>query len=159
MNAAVQVVVPSVTDVQVRSVRFGAFAVPEDKIIRFPEGLIGFPDYHSFVIMEHPTPSLLRWLLCLDEPNLAFAVADPSDFFDEYHIWPHKELQALGLESTEDLAVFTIVTIPRDRLTGMSANLMAPVVVNVRTRDGRQVILDNGLYSTRHLLLAAPLER
>jgi flagellar assembly factor FliW len=159
MNPAVQVVVPSVNDVQVRSVRFGAFAVPEDKIIRFPEGLIGFPNYHSFVIMEHPRPSLLRWLLCLDEPDLAFAVADPTDFFGEYHIWPHEELRPLGLESAEDLAVFTIVTIPRDHLTGMSANLMAPVAVNVRTRDARQVILDNGRYSTRHLLLAAPVKR
>lgn len=137
---------------RVLSERFGEFTVPADQVLTLQEGLIGFPEYHRFVVMEHPSPSLLRWLLCIDEPNLAFAVADPTDFFPSYQLGRHEEIEALGIETADDLAVLSIVSIPGDP-AAMSANLMAPVVVNVRTRVGRQVILENGLYSTRHRLL------
>ncbi len=157
MNVAGGVEVESVSELRVHSDRFGDFTVPEDKVLTLPEGLIGFPNYHSFVVMEHPTPSLLRWLLCLDAPDLAFAVADPSDFFPDYRVWPHEELDGLGLERADDVAVLAIITIPGDP-SAMSANLMAPVVVNVGTRVARQIILDNGLYSTRHPLLGPSVQ-
>jgi flagellar assembly factor FliW len=149
--------VEATEQLRVFSERFGEFAVPSDQVLTLQEGLIGFPEYHRFVVMEHPSPSMLRWLLCIDEPNLAFAVADPADFFPSYQLGRHEEIEALEIETAEDLAVFSIVSIPADP-AAMSANLMAPVVVNVRTRTGRQVILENGLYSTRHRLLqpAAP---
>jgi len=155
MSVAGEVGVASVGEVRVHSDRFGDFTVPEDRVLNLPDGLIGFPQCCRFVIMEHPRPSLLRWLLCLDEPDLAFAVADPLDFFPEYKVWPHEELEELGLERAEDLAVLTIITVPSDP-SAMSANLMAPVVINAGTRVARQIIIDNGLYSTRHPLLASP---
>jgi flagellar assembly factor FliW len=152
MNAVREGEVQPTEQLRIHSERFGEFTVPSEQVLTLQDGLIGFPDHRRFVVMEHPTPSLLRWLLCVDEPNLAFAVADPADFFPTYQLGRHEEIEALGVESADDLAVFTIVTIPGDP-AAMSANLMAPVVVNVRTRMGRQVILENGLYSTRHRLL------
>lgn len=155
MNTAAEVVAPSVEVVHVRSARFGSFTVPERSILHFPDGLIGFSDYHRFVIMEHVTSSVLRWMLCLDEPELAFAVADPADFFHDYRVEHYLNGHgAVDGSASEDQAVFAIVTIPRDRPSSMSANLMAPIVVNIRTRVGRQIILDEGLYSTRHPLLS-----
>jgi len=148
MNVASEAVAPHRAAVDVHSSRFGTFAVPADRVLWFAEGLVGFPDYHRFVIVEHTRPGPLRWLLCLDEPELAFAVVDPAEFFPDYRVDA-----CLGLSAEKDVAVFAIVTIPRAYPVGMSANLMAPVVVDVETRDGRQVILDNGSYSTRHPLL------
>jgi flagellar assembly factor FliW len=147
--AAEQTAVPARV-VEVRSVRFGTFTVPESQILWFPEGLIGFPAHHRFVIMEHTRPSLLRWLLCVDEPELAFAIVDPADFFPDYRIDPHG---LTGAPPTEDLAVCAIVTIPRRHPAGMSANLMAPVVVHVGTRVARQLVLEDGTYCTSHPLL------
>jgi flagellar assembly factor FliW len=152
MNAGREGGVEPTQELRIQSERFGEFTVPADQVLTLQEGLIGFPNYRRFVVMEHPSPSLLRWLLCIDDPNLAFAVADPTDFFPSYQLGRHEEIEALGVESADDLAVFAIVTIPGDP-AAMSANLMAPVIVNVRTRIGRQVILENGLYSTRHRLL------
>lgn len=150
MNVASEVATPQRTAVEVHSTRFGSFAVPADRVLRFAEGLIGFPDYHRFVIVEHTRPGPLRWLLCLDEPELAFAVVDPAEFFPDYRVDAHA---CLGVPAERDVAVFAIVTIPRTYPVGMSANLMAPVVVDVETREARQVILDDGTYSTRHPLL------
>jgi flagellar assembly factor FliW len=150
MNVASEAAAPQRPAVEVHSARFGTFAVPADRVLRFAEGLIGFPDYHRFVIVEHTRPGPLRWLLCLDEPELAFAVVDPAEFFPDYRVDAHG---CLGVSAERDVAVFAIVTIPRDYPIGMSANLMAPVVVDVDTREARQVILDDGSYSTRHPLL------
>jgi flagellar assembly factor FliW len=41
------------------------------------------------------------------------------------------------------VALFVIVTIPSDP-TAMTVNLMAPVVVDVRTRTSRQLVLEDG---------------
>jgi len=150
MNLASEVAAPPREVVEVHSTRFGAFAVPADRVLWFAEGLVGFPDYHRFVIMEHTRPGPLRWLLCLDEPELAFAVVDPAEFFPDYRV---DARGCLGCAPDEDVVVFAIVTIPRAYPGGMSANLMAPVVVNVGTRAARQMILDDGAYSTRHPLL------
>jgi flagellar assembly factor FliW len=135
---------PTVT---VRSARFGSFEVPGSSVLRFPEGLVGFPDYHAFVIVEDPSVSPLRWLFCLDEPELAFAVVDPADFFEDYD-----PRTVIGTDA-EAVALFAIVTIPRDRPARLSANLMAPVAVDTRTGVARQIVLDDGRYSTRHPLL------
>jgi flagellar assembly factor FliW len=150
MTVASEPLASSRASVEVHSSRFGSFAVPTDRVLRFPEGLVGFPNYHRFVIVEHTRPGPLRWLLCLDEPDLAFAVADPAEFFPDYGA---EALGCADLGHRDDLVVFAIVTIPRERPVAMSANLMAPLVVNVGTREARQVILDTDLYSTRHLLL------
>jgi flagellar assembly factor FliW len=153
MTAASEATAPCRAAVEVHSSRFGTFAVPADRVLWLAEGLIGFPDYHRFVIVEHTRPGPLRWLLCLDEPELAFAVVEPAEFFPEYRV---DARACLGLSAAEDVALFAIVTVPRACPAGMSANLMAPVVVNVRTREARQVILDDGSYTTRHPLLPHP---
>ena len=140
-------------EIRVHSGRFGDFVVPEKQLLSFPDGLVGFPSCSRFVILEHRTPSVLRWLLCVDEPNLAFAVVDPADFFDDYSVSGCEALDVLGLETEDDLALLAIVTIPEDPVS-MSANLMAPVAVNARTRVAHQIVLDDDRYSPRHLLLA-----
>ncbi len=137
--------------IAVRSARFGSFDLPVSSVLRFPDGLVGFPDYHVFVIMEHASASPLRWLLCLDEPELAFAIVDPADFFTNYDPGT-VEADAV------DVAVFAIVTIPADKPAALSANLMAPVVVDIRTRVAHQLVLDDGRYSTRHSLLPQPAD-
>jgi flagellar assembly factor FliW len=143
------------TDVAVRtertlvleSERFGTVSVPAGAILLFPEGLVGFPAYQRFAVLDHRPESPFRWLLCLDDPELAFAVIDPADFFMGYDA--DMVIGAAGVRAV----VLAIVTIPRGRPNAVSANLMAPVVVNLETRTARQVILDETVYSTRHPLL------
>jgi flagellar assembly factor FliW len=134
--------------VSVRSSRFGQYEVPVARVLHFPEGLIGFPDARRFALLDTSSPeSPFRQLLCLDDPELAFVVCDPEA------LWPGYATALPPDEGgPEHLAVLALVTVPRDPRE-MTANLMAPLVVDCRSRVGRQLVLDTGRFSTRHPLL------
>jgi flagellar assembly factor FliW len=137
--------------VHVESRRFGAFAVPRHRIIEMPQGLIGFGRLHRFVVVDHRPGSPFKWLLSLDDPELAFAVADPTELVSGYV--PPVELATRTLPcAADDLALFVLVTIPRDP-TAMTVNLMAPVAVDLRTRRARQLVLEDGRYPATHAVV------
>lgn len=131
--------------VRVASKRFGEYAVPPERVLTFREGLIGMPDAQRFALMEPNRPeSPFRQLLCLDLPELGFVVCDPEQLWPGYgtHLPPYEG-------GRENLAVLVLVTVPANP-KDMTANLLAPLVVDVRTRAGRQLVLDAGRLSTRH---------
>jgi len=68
----------------------------------------------------------------------------------------NEDAAALGIEDPDDAGILAIVTLPA-RLEEMTANLLGPIVVNVRTRRAKQVVLDDPRYHTRHRLLPQPL--
>jgi flagellar assembly factor FliW len=127
--------------------------VPE---LYFKNGLPGFPGDRRF--------TLLRWgaddgpysvLVDLDDPDVRFLVAPPGVFFPDYEIEIGDPIAAsVSLTDPADALVLVIVTLgkqPEDA----TANLLGPVVVNIRTREGTQAILAESGYSTRVPLLAA----
>jgi len=126
---------------QVVSRRFGTFEVPESAILHFGQGLVGLPGHRRYVIVEHRPGSPFKWMLSLDDPELAFAVANPGELVAGYQPPLALAARLLGVPA-EELALFVIVTIPPDP-TRMTVNLMAPVVVDLRTRQARQIVLDD----------------
>ncbi len=128
--------------IHVRSSRFGELAVPADRVLHFPQGLIGFPRAHRFVILDHRPGSPFKWMLCLDLPDVAFAVVEPACMVPDYCAPLDFAARSLGTDPA-DVALFVIVTIPSDPMA-MTVNLMAPVVVDVRTRLSRQLVLEDG---------------
>ncbi|MFN8542741.1 MAG: flagellar assembly protein FliW [Candidatus Binatia bacterium] len=144
---------PSATIV-VRSRRFGTYEVPAERIVTFPAGLIGFPEACRFALLEPNRPhSPFRYLICVDLPELAFVVCNPHDFWPGFVAEVPRPLDVQG-----DVAVLVLVTIPNNPRE-MTANLMAPIVIDCESRRGAQLVLDTGRYSTRHPLLpAAPPE-
>lgn len=138
--------------VRVVSRRFGTYDVPTEHVIRLPEGLVGLPEARRVALLDPKTPDApLRYLLCVDEPELAFLVCDPEQFFPGYL----QQVPRPAGATPADVAVLAIVTVP-DVPRDMTANLLAPIVVDCRTREGRQVILDVTQFSTRHRLLPEP---
>ena len=145
----------------IETTRFGAIPVDESCIITFPEGLPGFEGCHRFTLVPHPTPeggkdSPFEWLQSLDDGALAFLAMDPRHVFPHYdpHL-PAGDLRALEIEKLDrDAArVYTLLTVPKGDPCGITANLMAPVVVNCETRRGKQIVASNDNYGLRHRLL------
>jgi flagellar assembly factor FliW len=127
--------------IQVHSGRFGDFEVSPDRVLHFPQGLIGFPGVRRFVILDHRPGSPFKWMLCLEQPDLAFAVVEPGKLVPEYRAPLDLAARTLGTDPA-DVALFVIVTIPSDPMA-MTVNLMAPVIVDVRTRTSRQLVLED----------------
>lgn len=118
-----------------------------------PAGLFGFPDAHRFALVEWGEPGLGLFLLrCLDTEGLEFLVAAPHALFPDYAPEiPDADADRLGLTDASDALLLVIVTLP-DRVQDATANLLAPVVVNARTRRAEQIVLDGDSYSMKALL-------
>ncbi|HDI00715.1 MAG TPA: flagellar assembly protein FliW, partial [Firmicutes bacterium] len=46
--------------------RFGELIVPPEKVIRFERGIVGFPEYRRFSLVDVEETSPFLWLVCLD---------------------------------------------------------------------------------------------
>lgn len=136
----------SSSNILVKSTRFGDFLIEAESIIELPSGLIGFPNHKRFVMIDHKPP--FSWLHSVDDPDLAFVVVDGFEFGDKYNLKPPYGDSDIDLRQDDEYAILVIVTVrPDPQFT--TANLKAPLFVNVRTRKGVQIIFDDPNLSTR----------
>ena len=136
---------------EVRTTRFGVIEIAEDRVIRFPKGLLGFPNQTRYCLLEPGDDALFFWLQSLDDPNLAFVVTDPSLFLNDYSVPVRPEqMEELGLSDLTDAQVFVIVNKVGDELTG---NLQGPLVINTLSKAGDQLVLAEKRWTTRHTLM------
>lgn len=139
--------------VKIETTRFGPIEINPEDIIEFPDGILGFEQYHRYAVIE-PPELIFGFLQCVDEPWLSFVVIMPELLRSDYSVdLEPKLVKELGFEDPKDGKVFAIVTVPED-ITEMTANLQAPIVINLKTRLGKQVILTDGVYKIRHNVLA-----
>ncbi|HEX4924902.1 MAG TPA: flagellar assembly protein FliW [Bdellovibrionales bacterium] len=126
--------------------RFGNVDLSQEDIITFPEGLLGFANLRRFVLLDDPNDEIFAWLQSCETAEVAFPVLEPELFASDYKISISKtDMEALKLKSMDRVRYFSIITIPEDA-TQMTANLKAPIVVNVAERLARQCVLqDNDL--------------
>jgi len=137
--------------ITVKSNRFGEFAVPTDSLIEFPSGLIGFPKEKFYVVVEHKPP--FSWLHAVKNPDLAFVIVDGFEFGPTYEVKvPFGDVE-IDLQKDDEYAMLVIVTVRPDP-SQTTANLKAPVFVNLRNRKGVQIVLDDSRFSTRFTLWA-----
>ena len=139
----------------INTTRFGELEIEENRVIYFPEGLLGFLEYKKYVILEHRSDSPFCWLQSVDLPNLAFVMINPFMVKNDYleKLSPD-EKQFFSNKNGDETIVFAIVTIPPGKVEEMTVNLLGPLVIDVKSRTGRQVILNNSGYNHRHPLIA-----
>ena len=137
---------------EVRTSRFGTLEIPEDRVISFPKGLLGFSQHKRYCLLEPNDDACFFWLQCVDEPGLAFVITDPALFVKEYEVPIREEqMSSLDLARVDDAQVFVIVNKVGADLTG---NLQGPLVVNTLTRTGEQLVLAEKRWTTRHKLIS-----
>lgn len=140
--------------VELNTKYFGKIEIEEERIITFPDGVPGFEDSKEFVIIENPEDDIpFNWLQSIDNPNLAFVIINPFVFKSDYDFEiPDLVVKKLKIVEQKDISVYTIVVVPED-INKMTANLSGPVIINVNKRLGKQIILDDKRYHTKHLIL------
>jgi flagellar assembly factor FliW len=128
----------------------------EAKPFEFPHGLYGFPQLKRYAVLDVAGGGdLFKQLVAVDQSTVGFTLVYPYAFFPDYAPdIPEEDLKEIGLESPEHALVMTIANVPT-QFREATANLKAPLVFNLATGQGRQVILQDERYATRHRLFPA----
>ncbi len=136
--------------------RFGKISCPAQDALCFPDGLVGFAEAVHFVLVPHKEGSPFVWLQSLEVGDLAFLVVDPAVYVPDYSPeMPDKVALALEIVEETPQIVYTIVTIPRGKPQDMTLNLAGPLLINVATRKGMQIVLDTDAYPLKHRVIPA----
>ncbi|MGN6331584.1 MAG: flagellar assembly protein FliW [Motilibacteraceae bacterium] len=114
-------------------------------VIDLVSPIAGFPEHRRFVLVQLDDAGLLSALRSVDDPDLRFLVVPPAPFFPGYEPEIDDEwAERLQLRRQDEALVLIIVT-PGPTAADSTANLLAPVVVNTRTRVAAQVLLEGNL--------------
>ena len=132
---------------------FGEIEYAAEEKLCFPEGLFGFEEQKEFlpIPFEEGTDAMIC-LQSLQEEALSFILLNPFLFFGDYDPKiSDADRHAIGSPRDEDISYYTTGVI-RETIADSTVNLKAPIAVNYRTRDARQIILEDPAYTFRHYL-------
>ncbi len=136
--------------------KFGEIEIEESKTLSMPEGLPGFPGFERFVLIEDPKTAPFCWLQSLEDPSLALAMMDPFLFKPDYKMDLEGFIASKGWEGvdTKDLLVYVVINISKgEKGNTITANLIGPIIINLKNNETIQVVLSNTSYSHQHIVL------
>lgn len=137
---------------QIKTKVFGEITIDDDKIIDFPNGIVGFPDLVQFTLIhdEEKGKDSIHWLQSLQEPAFAMPVMDPLLVYPEYNPEVDDDiLKNIGELIPDETLILVTVTVPKE-LQAMSVNLRAPIVINAAEKKATQVIVEGDEYPIKY---------
>lgn len=133
------------------SIRFGKIEYKKNEIISMARGLMGFDDYQRFIIVSLKGQEPFKWLQSVEDSGLAFLLIDPLFFKPNYVIEINpNDLSIINAKNVDDVTVFVLVSIPEGKPELMSANLLAPLVINNKSMKAVQFVLSESDYVPDH---------
>lgn len=133
---------------------FGEIEITQDRVFSFPDGLPGFANNKRFVILDNDDVTYpFKWLQSVEDSNLSFVIIDPFYILPDYEVEiPDEEVEKLKIENIADATIFAIVLVPED-LSLISANLLAPIVLNNKSKLGKQITMNTDKYKIRQYII------
>jgi flagellar assembly factor FliW len=131
---------------------YGVIEVDERQQIVFPEGIFGFEAFKTYVLLDAEQQPYY-YLQSVETQGAAFILLKPFLFRPDYEIdIADEELAQIGITDPAEALVFSIVTVPTDG-SPMTANLAGPLVINREKRIGKQIVLTDPRWKTKHDIL------
>ncbi len=128
--------------------KLGFFDIDEKEIISFPNGLPGFEKLRKFCLVSRADTEPVKWLVSIEDENIALPVVDPWLIMEDYSFDLDEEsFEDLGRPDKDKTLVLVVMNLHSE---DVSANMAAPIVVNLEKGIGEQVILENGKYSVKY---------
>ncbi|NIK79341.1 flagellar assembly factor FliW [Paenibacillus castaneae] len=123
-------------------------------IYQFEQGIPGFEHVNQFILEEVGNDLPMKLMKAVGGQDISLLIASPFLFYPDYE-WELSETikQELNIENEEEVEIWSIITVPLE-LSKATINLLAPIILNSRTKVGKQHILHDNTYSSR-----APLNR
>ncbi|MGX2961659.1 flagellar assembly protein FliW [Peribacillus sp. JNUCC 23] len=133
----------------------GEVEIEEKDLFTFETGIPGFSDEKKFALLPlEGTPFIV--LQSMKTREIAFIMSSPFELFQNYEVKVSQDvLSDLQIESEKDVSIYVILTV-RDPFNETTANLQAPIVLNMSNQLGKQFIMNSSNYSIRELLIPSP---
>jgi flagellar assembly factor FliW len=139
--------------VKVATKAYGLIDVDERQRITFAQGLFGFEGLKDYILLDAERQPFY-WLQSVDTVGIAFILINPFLFRPDYEVnIDNEELKDIGITSPKEALIFSIVTVPANG-GPMTANLQGPLIINRDERRGKQAILADPRWKTKHDILA-----
>jgi len=124
--------------------RYGRQVVARSSLLNFPQGLPGFEDLHEYKLFHEEGKSTLYYLQSTQDPEIRLPVITPEACQVDYRIeLSDDDIERLEAKSDDELIVVVTVSDNADRPeSGITANFMAPIVINANSRIGIQKTLN-----------------
>ena len=134
---------------------FGTISYEEASVLDFPAGLPGFESECRFLSLEQPAHHPLVFLQSVTNPDLCFVALPAAAVEPCYELeMDDADLELIAAEaaSSSNLLKLALVTISK---SGMTANLLAPIVINTKNLRAVQAVSPTQRYSHLHPLSEA----
>jgi flagellar assembly factor FliW len=132
--------------------RFGKVQFEETAVLHFPAGLPGFESHTRFLLIERPANAPLVFLQSIDSPELSFCTAPVAAIDPAYRLAMTEEDQRL-LSATDPPVILAILSSTTSHQ--WTANLLAPIVIDLPSRRAVQAVRADARYSHQHRLAEA----
>lgn len=127
----------------------GKIIYEENEVITFEKGIPGFQNLKKFVFKEVGDDTPFNILQSIEDKEIGFILISPFAVYDDYEIKLNDEiLNSLKIETSDDVLLFSIVTLSSN-INEITANLKAPLIINIRSKKGQQYIIDKDIYKIK----------
>lgn len=123
----------------INSYQFGELEISPENIFSFSEGILGFEELKQFVLINDDNTAPFKWLLSVESPEIGFPIISPWLIDLSYSVG-----KSYDIEKQIPMVIVTI----GGGLNNMTANLKAPIMLNIDDATGEQIIISNDKYST-----------
>ena len=130
----------------------GCIEYEEKDVIYFQKGIPGFEELKKFIIFPVKDNDVFSVFHSIEKEDMGIIVTSPFNIEKNYEIQLEEEQIAnLKLQDEKDTLVLNTVTLNSD-INKITANLRAPIVINIKEKIGEQIIINSDKYKVKHPL-------
>ncbi|MBK1812940.1 flagellar assembly protein FliW [Clostridium sp. YIM B02505] len=131
----------------------GILNYEEEDIITFAKGLPGLQELKKFILVDFEENPVFKILHSIENKEIGLVTVSPFDVVNEYE-FELKDfiIEKLKIEDSSDVLVLNTVTLST-KAENITTNLKAPIIINIKSKLGEQIIVDNSKYMVKHPLL------
>ena len=120
--------------------------------ILFEKGIPGFESYNYFNINAIESNEKFYSIVSKEDSNIGFISISPFEIKNDYEIDLDDELvKELDIKEEKDVLVLCLITLGKT-LKDSTANLKAPIIINIKNNRGKQLILQDDKYKIKQPL-------
>lgn len=124
----------------------------EKDVIIFKNGIPGLENLKRYIIFPAEENKLFYILQSVEDLSIGLVLVSPFNIMKDYEFkLDGDKVKELGINDSKDVLVLNTVTLS-SKIENITANLKAPLIININKKIGEQIILDNSDYPIKYPL-------